>query len=415
MTEKGNIRFLRVYSILIISIIGIESNISQGSYSPYSLFGIGHIESEGFGVIHSMGGAGIALKSDRFLNNINPASYSGIDSMSFSFEFGLVGKQSYYKTNETTQKDFNANLQYLAMGFRINRWWGTSIGIVPVSNVNYTINVTDCIDGSNLEFIKTFRGEGALNRFYSGNSFCISKNLTLGLNASYIFGSVIQEESYSILSYFSIQEETRMSVLYFDFGMQYSFKLFNNKATLGLVYGNRSDLEVFNQKLLYQLTDTTDLDEDTKSILMPTCYGIGFSIEKVFKYKIAMDYAVKDWSGIDFNNPLLSTRSSNRISAGLEIIPGNIVHHDESLKRWKYRLGANYNSTYLVIDEVPINSMALTFGIGMPLKMNKSWINTSFEFGNYGTLKNNLILEKYWLIHLNLAMHEMWFQKRKFD
>jgi len=53
---------------------------AQARKSVYSMFGVGQIIDNSFGVNKSLGGTGIAFQSGREINYINPASYIGIVS-----------------------------------------------------------------------------------------------------------------------------------------------------------------------------------------------------------------------------------------------------------------------------------------------------------------------------------------------
>ena len=67
--------------VLLILIIGAQvSQAQNNTISPYSRYGLGLYEQNGFGRGLAMGGTGIALQARGHVNNINPASYALIDS-----------------------------------------------------------------------------------------------------------------------------------------------------------------------------------------------------------------------------------------------------------------------------------------------------------------------------------------------
>ena len=131
-------------SLLIFSFL--LNTFSQLSDSPYSLFGAGQIQNNGFGTNTGMAGTGIAYRSEAYLNNLNPASYSGIDSLNFIFEFGCFGNVSRYKTSSMSKITTNGNIRYIAAGFRIWRRWAVSTGIIPYSSVGYQINSSETVE-----------------------------------------------------------------------------------------------------------------------------------------------------------------------------------------------------------------------------------------------------------------------------
>jgi hypothetical protein len=199
-----------------------------------------------------------------------------------------------------------------------------------------------------------------------------------------------------------------------DFGLQYALHLGDWKYTLGLIYGNKQTLKSSTDIYLAYVNDTIDLKGEKEDYSIPAKYGIGIGIEKGNKIRIGFDYERRDWSIVNFTNPLLSSRNSERFSAGVEYLPFK-KYRDPFYRKLSYRLGAYYNKPYLLIDGNPIDTRAITFGVGIPVKNTYSLINLSFEYGRNGTLNNNLIREDYFLINLNLSLRDIWFQKPKYD
>ncbi len=389
---------------------------AQITSSPYTLFGAGQIEDNGFGVNKALGGTGIAFQSNKSLNNINPASYSAIDSLSFLFEAGVFGKYTIYNTTSENQQRLDGNLRYIAMGLRLTKWWTASAGIVPYSSVHYYIQTPENIAGEITNYIKTFTGEGGINQFYLGNALKPFKNLSLGFNASYIFGSINQEESMNASDNFEgylISKTNYLHNYYFDYGMQYSVWHNNWKYTAGFIYGNSKHLNTNSDYVLIFSDDTTELDYKKECFTIPAKYGIGICIEKPEAIKIGFDYERRNWEGIKFSNPKLSTRNSMRFSFGTEFRISN-DYKDTGFKRFYYRLGLNYEKSYLIINKKEINSRAFTLGIGIPMRNELSMVNITFETGVNGTTSKGLIRENYYLLHLNLTLHDLWFQKSKY-
>ncbi len=406
--------WLPVIIALTVSLIQAGAQLS----SPYTIFGAGQIEDNGFGVNEAMGGTGIGLSSSRSLNNINPASYSGIDTLSFLFEVGVSGTYSQFKTTGTTQQQFDGNLRYIALGFRITKWWSTSLGVAPYSSVGYRIRSAAHIDGDLTEYTRTFTGEGGINQFYSGNSFRFFKNLSLGINLSYLFGTIAQDEIFSSGGQFGgyqIEKNNYIHNLYVDYGLQFS--LFPNdwKCTLGLIYGNKKNLVNSTDTYLTYSSNKIKLDDDQSGdFFIPAKYGIGLGIEKKQKLRLGVDYERRDWSEASFTNPLLSLRNSERISAGVEYTPYS-NYRERGFRRLYYRLGGSMENSYLIIEGVPVNSISLSAGVGIPLKNDFSMINLTLEAGKNGTTNKGLIQENYLMLHVNLSLRDIWFMKPKYD
>jgi hypothetical protein len=402
---------------MILAVVCMTDTGAQMTSSPYSIFGAGHAEDNGFGVVMGMGGTGIAFKSMNSLNNINPASYGGIDSLSFLFEVGLFASYTRSEQKNVVQQQFDGNIRYLALGCRITKWWASSLGIVPYSSVGYTIQETGNIEGELTPYTKTYTGEGGLNQFYFSNAITPIKNLSLGLNASYIFGSITQDESMTsngVFKGYLISSTNYIRNVYMDFGLQYTVNAGKWGYTLGLIYGNKRNLKSTNNYYLAYANDTITLLGETGDFLIPAKYGIGLAAAKGRKFRAGLDYERNDWSAAQYTNPMLLVRNSERFSVGLEYTPYK-NYRDQWYKKVYYRLGANYKKSYLVIDGVPVNSMAASVGFGIPLRNAYSMINISLEAGKNGTTENGLIQENFYLLHFNFSLHDIWFMKPKYD
>ena len=123
----------------------------------------------------------------------------------------------------------------------------------------------------------------------------------------------------------------------------------------------------------------------------------------------AADYSLTFWSATsdDYQDNMV-------ISSGFEWLPdrGDYQHY---LSRISYRIGARYESGYLVLNHHPVRTYAATIGVGLPFKNVKNRFNLTFEIGRQGTLKHSLILENYYRFSLHVNLQEIWFRKYKYD
>ena len=165
--------------------------------SPYSYFGIGETEASDIGRTAGMGGIGIGVASGRMLNKANPASYSSLDSLAFLLDISLSLKSSDYRNSKGSFSTLNGGLKKFALGFRASPYWAMSVGVKPFSSVGYNVVQTKLIEGSTDPYTVTFTGDGGLTQLYFGNSFKLTKHLAVGVNASYIMGSIAKQEVYT--------------------------------------------------------------------------------------------------------------------------------------------------------------------------------------------------------------------------
>ena len=399
-------------TVIICSILLVYNATAQITSSPYSIFGMGFIEENSMGASKAMGGTGIALLSEHSINFINPASYDGLDSLVSIFELGFFGKYtSFSSVSKKSQALFDANIKYAAMGFRITPRWATSFGITSYSTIGYNINVTSPIEGSLLTYNKTFSGEGGVNQIYFGNSYKITRNIVFGINAVYLFGTIKHSESSETFNY-SYQNLTYLSNFNLNYGLNYQFVNDRWKYNIGLIYNNGKTLTTKNVSTVITANETGTIKSHSNVFKIPKTVGVGLAFGKDF-FRGGIDYEIKTWKDIDFANTLLETRNSNRFSLGIEFPSAGIRRG--SNRMIFYRFGAEYNGSYLIIDNVPINYRAISFGAGIPVKGILSVINVSLELGQNGSEKEGLFKENFCTLHFDLSLKELWFMKRKYD
>jgi hypothetical protein len=384
--------------------------LAQITSSPYSVFGLGNIEGNSTGINNAMGGTGIAFLSGQTLNLSNPASTGGIDSLLTIFEIGFDGKYTSYTTSRKTQSLFDANFKYLDMGFRITRRWAVSTGITPYSTVGYNINTLSDIEGTTQLYNITYKGDGGVNKFFVGNSVRLTKNLIIGINAVYLFGNVTHSESSEDYSY-ALEEKTYLSNFNLNYGLNYQFSGRRWNYNLGFIYDNGKTLHTDRVSTMTVGTQYTTLKSSVNELKVPKSFGVGFAFGKDY-FRGGIDYENRRWGQMEFENPLLKSRNSNRYSFGIEI--PSLGMRRGGGKMLFYRFGAEYCESYMVIKGNPINYRSFSFGTGIPVKGLLSVLNLSFELGQNGTLQSGLFRESFCTFHIDISLKDRWFMKRRY-
>lgn len=378
-----------------------------------------------------MGGTSLAISSPLYINTANPASYSGFDSTSFVFEGSVYGRLSTLQTTAMSQKSQYASLGSLLFGFPVAKWWRSSFGLLPLSSMGYKIldSQTDNVIGKTQY---TYSGSGGLNQFYLGNAFRLHKNLSVGMNAAFVFGPLMKEQSvsYPDSSYIfntKITSTTHVQDILLSYGLLYH-KTYNTDhfIALGLTFSNAQKLKGTQDFLATNFTHdyVNDFDRvrDTilykpaysSSIFLPSSFGIGVSMGRTDRWLTAADFKMQDWSKFKYNDQTDSLKNSFEISAGAQFRPsfndvGNYI------SRIQYRLGLRYAQTYLQLHNTQLNEAAISFGLGLPLKKSRSTFNLAVEAGKRGTTSNGLIRENFVRVSFGVAFYERWFIQRKYD
>ncbi len=395
--------------LFVILLLPVTSK-AQSKNSVYSMFGVGQIIDNSFGINKSLGGTGIAFQSGRTINHMNPAGYLGILPSSFMMETGAYGIYNQYESDNETKSSGNINASYFAAALYMKNWWAMSFGITPFSYVDYEIYTTTNMQGESSAITQKFTGSGSLNRAYWGNSFKIYKGLAAGFNASYIFGPIEQSEiaeSGTSFTGYELANKRTVYGFYSDYGLQYCHEINNWLYSMGMVFGLGKDLNAIdNMELTYEdETITIEEDEDVK-LTIPAKFGLGISVRNSGGFRAGFDYQWKNWSAIDLSDKDYKVQDSNRYSVGIEYSPYKTLK-DNLFKRLVYRVGANYKNTYLQVDNTEVNSAAVNVGIGIPWN-RINILNLALEYGQEGTLNRGMIKDNYFQVYLNLTIHDFW-------
>ena len=86
---------LAVAAMLVVPVSAMAQTSSINAFSPYSMYGIGELQTPGVVAQRSMGGVGLGMRSSVMVNPLNPAAYSLTPRQGFLFDFGVEGVNFY--------------------------------------------------------------------------------------------------------------------------------------------------------------------------------------------------------------------------------------------------------------------------------------------------------------------------------
>jgi hypothetical protein len=411
-------------SVIIVLIICGFSGFAQNNNttSPFSRFGLGDLNHYGYGRTSAMGGASIGSRHNVQINSANPASYNANDSLSFVFDFGVDGTFSKYKSTTEKMKVNDVNFRYFALSWPVTKWFGAGMGIQPFSDMGYDVSVAEALTGVGNVY-HSYQGEGSTSKAFFGASVSLVKGLSVGANLNYIFGRLNQNTTIAFdaadLFFISKTEGTRLRDFTLTYGLQYDLKLKKDEyLTLGITFEKQTDVttlhRVFSEKIISinssSLVDTLkNIPESKSSIKLPSTFGIGLSYNKINKLEINADYYYAGWSKATFfGEKLYDPATDNvelvnqsRISAGVEYIP-EATSIRSYMKRVRYRAGLHQENSYLKLNGHQIKEFGVSLGVGFPFPKSKSTANFALEFGEKGTLTDNLVRNNYTKLSLYL-------------
>ena len=410
---KAGVRIFMCGMLFFLTDISFAQNNTS---SPYSIFGIGEIETRDFGRTAGMGNVGIGLKSTNFLNQRNPAGLSGIDTLTFILDVAGSVKFSKFITTSEEEKTSNFNFKNLAAGFRISKMWTTGVGLSPFSSVGYDISGDQYVEGAPGSYKMYFSGSGGINKFYWANSLELFKGLSIGATASFLFGTITHNETTSAMN---IRNTYAANKIYFDFGLQYSHLIGQyTYVTVGGVYGYKTDIKLSPQVYITDSYGNVLKDQvtgDNKSYI-PQSFGAGFSIsrnKRDYQWLLAVDYKRQQWSVDKTYRSGIKYTDSDIYSFGLQLIP-NTKRAENYFQVIRYQIGGMINNSYMQINGHQLQDYSFSVGLGLPFR-NRTYINVALNMGQAATGYTGGIKENYTLLSVNLSLIELWFAKQKYE
>ena len=150
MQVKNTLIKLVVAAAVMLPYAVSAQTSSINAFSPYTMYGIGEINTPGTTQMRSMGGVGVAMGTPGKINLLNPAAYSTIPQKSFLFSFGLEG-QNYYNSQKVDNVSKNTayntfNFHDIAFQMPVAKKLGLGFSLTPYSSVGYRTKYTQDFD-----------------------------------------------------------------------------------------------------------------------------------------------------------------------------------------------------------------------------------------------------------------------------
>jgi hypothetical protein len=413
------------HTVLVASLLILCMGLVYGQYSSnslYSIYGIGDLVPNSFAKQSGLGRAGTALKSDGFINTLNPASFTGHSTHDVILDMGLSFYLSEYESRGKYETATDGNLDHFSFGFPLTRWWRASAGLTPFSSVGYDIATTSLYEGSSSRINTEFTGSGGINQFYFANSFSLTTHLSIGVNLAYLMGSLDQTEITHLvgLGYSDVHTTNSYYLrnLYVGFGLLYDQQFNNDNLSLGITYHPRQRLVAnYTHKITVPGDEEVTLVDETvsaQSFYVPGAIRAGLAYDINSKFRFVGDYSIQKWSGNSSLFKIISFTDRYSYNFGFEYLP-NPVNPANLFQRIEYRVGAYCENSYIKLRGNQIKDLGLTIGWGIPLWNQKSMINFSLELGQLGTLNDGLVKERYAGFSLDFVLYDTWFVKKKFQ
>ncbi|MEO6255094.1 MAG: hypothetical protein ABIO79_17430 [Ferruginibacter sp.] len=444
----------KILTVLIVA-CGLQMSAFAQENSPYSRYGLGDLTPNHNVFSRGMGGlsAGIAdnrtITDNRGINFTNPASLSMLYTT--IFDIGTEIDYRILKSTSPAKKFTSANtyVSYLQLGFPLTTpkmakkkmFWGMSMGLKPVSKINYKIQKNERLTG--IDSLQTlYEGSGGVNQAFFGTGLKI-KNFSIGINAGYMFGSKNSSTQLTFINdsvfYYMSKSATKTSFggFFINGGMQYDIALKKDKngntiqnLRLG-VYGNlqqnlKASSDITRETIFFDgiggfvRIDSVYEENVSGKIKYPAMMGLGFAYQDV-NWLFGADFEYGNWNTYRYLGQADQVQNNWTIRAGGQYYPYKLGTPGTRYFRFvKYRAGIYYGSDYINVNKNR-PEYGFTLGTGMPLtslkqrNRNNEYVvlNTALEFGSRGNKQTNL-RESLVRFSIGVSMNGQWFQRRKF-
>lgn len=430
---KGNKILIVTLSALILGLSGFQAvgqNIDAlGSYSPYSVFGIGRMAYDGTAYNQAMGGIGIGMRDNGYINYTNPAAITARDTLAFMLDFGL-NQQNLYTNDNVTKAAYNVfNMQNVALTFPIYKKSAFIVGIAPFSNVGYKFlsTETDPDIVSQIGDVKYQKfGTGSIYQLFFGGAVMLFDRISIGAEGIYYFGYInkhndILFNSSSLYNTISTGWDYKVHCFSGKFGLQYIQPIARNNSqiVIGGTYRIGNSLKGDVAKYAFSAADTVLYSSGGHTYMdIADEFGVGVSYRVNDKWAVGADFIQQNWRGSSFpDNSMWSNFSAENARyyrAGFEITP-NMYDIRYYMKRVTYRVGAYFEESYVKVNGHQVNSFGITFGASFPIYRWHNAVSVAVDMGQRGTLRHNMVRERYINFIVNINLHDLWFVKYRYD
>ena len=441
-------------SVLLSLVAGValpaQNSGSFGAYAPYSIFGLGDKSKDGTAFNRSMGGVGIAARNRRFINIQNPAAVTARDSLAFMADFGLYEDNKVFRQGDFKSAKNTFNINDFVMSFPIWRSSAFLVGITPFSDVGYNFSRKETdknIIADTGAITYNSYGEGSIYQLFASAGATFWKRLSVGAEAIYYFGTIdkVSNIAYTNSTYKSINAGNELTVrgVTGKFGLQYDQRIAGNvSVTLGATYrlatGLRGSSDNYTYATMSSVTDT--IKNNTVSLKgsglkIGDELGVGLAIKGGEKWSVEFDYIRSgkssrfDWSADDWKkagySPIygfaaksdsyeFTSAVAHSFRAGFELVPNrNDIRY--YMRRCAYRGGLYYDMDQFLVNGHRIDSFGLTLGITLPVFRWYNGISLGVDIGQRGLNKDSLIRERYAKFVIGFNLHDIWFQKPRYN
>lgn len=423
--------FILLLGISVTSITA-QNSLTRGG-SVYSSFGLGTPVDYLSPQASAMGLQGVAVFNPQRPSLANPAFWGN----SFFTTISAGMELNYFDASDVTGSSENTNINFtyaqVVVPILKNRL-GFSLSLFPETQNRFDLNRIITVDlpaasGPVSSEVEQFiSGNGGINRLELGFGAKIMDDLYIGYAPSLLFGITRQDNSFlfdaSAFRTIDYRVQTRHIAMGHRFGVFGSIRnTFRNRDRfdIGATLSLPVDLKA-NRRLIYDLRalGTVDLVAEEefgeRNISYPLMAALGISYSPSRYLLFSTELLYQQWGDTRDFDPTVLKYTTDRMRLGLGV-EYNVYQAGNRglLNSLIYRAGVSYDTGHLEIEGTNIETLLLSFGLGIPSRSSGSMLDLSFDYGFRGTESNNLVRERIFAFRVSFNLSEVMFIQRRFN
>ena len=418
--------------LIFILITFVSSGISQGRMNG---IGIGHFNKYQ-GLKNAVGGAvELAPSFQKDVSLTNPSTWHNLKFAYLSISYS--GNENVISDPSTVNGYSSLSNALWVVPIKSNSSIGLSIS--PYSDQRSTIVDIDTsyfqAFDSTFGYTRSFKRSGGILSFKISSSLKVSNKVALGINHNILFGSSRQNESITFGGSSIIQSSrVKYNGIINDFFINVS--LINNLASYFKYTFSLKPLEsAIEKKYLFDdangngyhdysstgfdfpFPDSVSASPDmrVKDIHNPNGFKLG--LDKLFGEKIALAFEIGTLNDIAENQDLFLLtpipnwiEKTNSLKASFSYFPDN--YSLRIFDKFSFKSGLIHHIHVMKHDNIDIEELGFSFGIGFKFKPVGNQINLNYYFGNreYSNIAEKEFIQQ---IQVGISLADIWFVKRR--
>lgn len=471
MTPLSPFRTLSFVAVLVWFVCTSGVTWGQSTYSPYSRFGIGKLQS-GAGIAQmGMGQMGAAWTDRSHLNTMNPAAPAFLSRTTFSS--GLEIRSERIMEGDSTTRGELGGLTQIA--FALKRAGGKTaftFGVQPRSQAGY--NVSQVLENSVTDQYQIrYFGSGGLSEAYAGlarrwegktwrkftdsegavtdSVRIIASGTAVGGRFEQVFGGLSRSRTIDIANPIFIDTRVQTDEVHRSAGFTIGVvreqlisaqfdkdrKLVaSSLLRLGAIarLGRNHSTDRTTRWSSWQALSTGPIEvdsvhstEETFALNLPLELSIGAEWELNSKsgarWRAGVEWRQTRWSTVS-NAPLdpgVSWQDDLGFSAGASLTPRSMDDARNGFQRMTYNVGYRQQSGYVLIDQGAIETQSWSLGWSLPMQGSRSGssINAALTWTNTATGDASPLLENGVGALFGFTLHpffkNQWLVPRRYD